>query len=112
MPCFDCCVALLNRWRFTQGFATFTAVAFSVLYTALTLTMLVKSDSQYAFADLFTLDGVKRALATDEVVLPAWVHYVALDLFTAKWQVSRVHSGLVGGMLNVLAVLGPDLFLY
>ena len=33
------------------------------------------------------LQGVQRSLATKEVVLPAWVHYVAFDLFTAKWQV-------------------------
>ena len=83
----DCCDAHYNRWRFTQGFATFTAVVFSVIYTALAFTMMVKTDSQFAFSDMFTLDGVKKALATDEVVLPAWLHYVAFDLFTAKWQV-------------------------
>jgi hypothetical protein len=87
-----------GRWKFTQGFATLTAVAFSALYTALFVTIFLQQDSTFQFQDFFTLDGVKRALSTDAVVLPAWVHYVAFDLFTAKWMVR--HPALHASMLS------------
>jgi len=80
-------LVLLPRWRFTQGFASLTAVAFCLMYTAIALTNLTKADNQFAFSDMFHLEGVKRVLASPEMALPAWLHYVAFDLFTAKWQV-------------------------
>jgi hypothetical protein len=79
---------ILPKWRFTQAFATFTAVAFSLLYTVLFATLFAQAHSDFKFNDFFTYEGVIKALSLPEVVLPAWVHYVAFDLFTAKWQVS------------------------
>lgn len=79
---------LLPRWKFSHSFATFTAVGFSILYTLLFGTLLAQPVGDFSFDKLFTYEGVKDALSSPEVVLPAWVHYVAFDLFTAKWMVS------------------------
>ena len=80
---------LLPRWKFTHSFAIFTAVGFSILYTLLFITMLLQPVGDFSFDKFFTYEGVKEALSSPEVVLPAWVHYVAFDLFTAKWLVSQ-----------------------
>lgn len=62
-------------------------MAFSLLYTLLFATLLAQEHSDFDFKSFFSYDGVVMALSLPEVVLPAWVHYVAFDLFTAKWQV-------------------------
>ncbi|CAL8470110.1 g9652 [Coccomyxa elongata] len=103
---------LLPRWKFSHSFATFTAVGFSILYTLLFGTLLAQPVGDFSFDKFFTYEGVKDALSSPEVVLPAWVHYVAFDLFTAKWMVqdsiprSIPHLLLVPCLLLTM-MLGP-----
>ena len=84
------------RWRFTQPIATGTALAFAALYTWLAVTQITTNNMRDL--DMTTLDGVSQMLSTKDVVLPAWVHYVVFDLFTAKWQVRLIcQSALFAG---------------
>ncbi|EIE25892.1 hypothetical protein COCSUDRAFT_60902 [Coccomyxa subellipsoidea C-169] len=75
--------------------------------------MLLQPVGDFSFDKFFTYEGVKEALSSPEVVLPAWVHYVAFDLFTAKWLVqdsianSVPHWLLVVPCLLVTMMLGP-----
>ncbi|CAL5218620.1 g320 [Coccomyxa viridis] len=73
---------------------------------------MLQSETTFDFTGFFTYEGVQRSLATKEVVLPAWVHYVAFDLFTAKWQVqdaaaNHVPHLLVIPCLFMTLLLGP-----
>ena len=47
------------------------------------------SDAAQTFADMGTLDGVKKLFANDDVILPAWVHYLAFDLIVGNHLVER-----------------------
>ena len=44
------------RWKVTQGFATITAVAFSLIYTLLFITIFLQQDSTFQFSDFFSLE--------------------------------------------------------
>ncbi|CAK0736520.1 hypothetical protein CVIRNUC_000759 [Coccomyxa viridis] len=100
------------RWRVTHWIVNLTAFGFCLLYTGLFATLLLQSETTFDFKEFFTYEGVQQSLATKEVVLPAWVHYVAFDLFTAKWQVqdataSQVPHLLVIPCLLLTLMLGP-----
>ncbi|KAK9845995.1 hypothetical protein WJX81_007984 [Elliptochloris bilobata] len=73
------------RWRYTQHFVTATALAFAAFYIATIIPQLTSGGLD--FGELFSYDGVVKAFSTKSVVLSAWLHYVALDLWTGNWEV-------------------------
>ncbi|GFR49590.1 hypothetical protein Agub_g11657, partial [Astrephomene gubernaculifera] len=113
-------LAVAPRWRYTQIISTATALLMSALYVALFVTMKVSppEGEQLDFNELFTFEGVARALSTRSIVLPAWTHYIAFDLWVGRWiaadAVSRgVPQLLVGPCLLATLLVGPTgLLLY
>jgi hypothetical protein len=73
------------RWRYTAPFVTATALGFAALYIATIVPQLASGGLD--FSDLFSYEGVVKAFATRSTVLPAWLHFVAFDLWTARWEV-------------------------
>ncbi|CAM9224318.1 unnamed protein product [Ascophyllum nodosum] len=76
------------------------------------------SDAAQTFADMGTLDGVKKLFANDDVILPAWVHYLAFDLIVGNHLVERnladpagLHQLLMFPVLLLTLMAGPMGFL-
>ncbi|PRW33664.1 serine threonine- kinase receptor R831 [Chlorella sorokiniana] len=80
-------LAVAPRWRYTIPIVTLTAAFYSLLYVGAMAGTIAGGDSAVDFADMFTFEGVARLLSERSAVLPAWVHYVAFDLWVARWEV-------------------------
>ncbi|KAI3430273.1 hypothetical protein D9Q98_004869 [Chlorella vulgaris] len=87
----NCCLPawlllmLAPRWRFTMPLVCITASIYAALYVALIAHTIMEGGSEKI--DMFSFDGVARLLSTRSAVLPAWVHYIVFDLWTARWEV-------------------------
>lgn len=80
-------LAVAPRWRHTIPIVTLTAAFYSLLYVGAMAGSISDTGSQVSVADMFTYEGVARLLSSRSAVLPAWVHYVAFDLWVARWEV-------------------------
>jgi hypothetical protein len=89
------------RWRYTAPFVTATALGFAALYIATIVPQLASGGLD--FSDLFSYEGVVKAFATRSTVLPAWLHFVAFDLWTARWEVRNSNTCAACPVVSVVA---------
>jgi len=78
-------LAVAPRWRVTHHVVTFAAGFYSLLYTLLLINAIQTTDAPDALEVMGSWEGVAKLLRTEVIVLPAWVHYIAFDLWTGRW---------------------------
>ena len=108
---------LLPRWRWTERVmrSPLVSVAPAALYTTLTFPRLGEIWPAVARP---TLNGVAVLLGSPAGATIAWVHFLAFDLFVARWMYldSRTRQGsawLLAPLLFLTLMLGPaGLLLY
>ncbi|KXZ53374.1 hypothetical protein GPECTOR_7g1270 [Gonium pectorale] len=101
-------LAVAPKWRHTKTVSAAAALLMSALYTALLVSFMVAPpDGEVLdFSDMFTLEGVGRALSKKTAVLPCWVHYAAFDLWVGRWMAA---DSVERGVPQLLLI--PCLFL-
>lgn len=72
--------ARVTRWLVQRATALF--VGLGVTYDALLVSGVVQSGELIDFRDP---DAVRAALATHDLFLAGWAHYIAFDLFVGRW---------------------------
>lgn len=105
-------LALFPRWKITNWIVMATALSMSAIYAALLVHLVQHSDSPPSFKDFETLAGLTEAFKAAGVLLPAWVHYLAQDLWVAKWVASdacnkRIPRLLMMPVLALTLLVGP-----
>jgi Domain of unknown function (DUF4281) len=56
-----------------------------------------------------TLDGVATLFSSQAVLLAAWIHFLAFDLWIGRWEVDQTMAGNPSALLKIITV--PCLFL-
>lgn len=78
---------LAPRWKGTKQIVTLTVAFFSLLYTGLFGTAIVRNG--FHFMDMGTLSGVRSLMSHKDVTLAGWVHYAAYDLLIAYFATNN-----------------------
>jgi hypothetical protein len=107
---------LLPRWRWTTRVvrSPFVSGAPAALYAALVLPRLGEI---WPAVSRPTLGGILTLLGSPAGATIAWVHFLAFDLFVARWiyldsQERRVSVWLMAPVLFLTLMLGPAGFLF
>ncbi len=103
---------LLPRWRYTAGFIASILLpgVLAIAYAALIVRAL--SSGSADLSGFSSLASVRKMFGDDEVMLAAWIHYLAFDLFVGGWEVRDarelgIHHLLVVPCLFFTFMLGP-----
>lgn len=105
----------LPRWRWTERVtrSPWIAAPAALLYTALVLPRLPEVLAAVANPDL---GGVSALLGSPTGATIGWVHFLAFDLFVARWayldsRARDVNPFVMAPVLLVILMLGPVGFL-
>jgi len=105
----------LPHWRWTRRII---GSPWIIAPAALLYALLVLPDFTTILGAVFspTLDGIQQLLATPSGATISWVHFLAFDLFVARWafmdgQKAGISSLLVSPTLFFILMLGPFGFL-
>ena len=75
------------RWKYTPTAVLSLCIFYSFLYMTLAMNSLLLSDTKIENVDFSSLDGVANMFRHRPVVLVGWTHYIAFDLFVARYVV-------------------------
>eukprot|EP01084_Bolivina_argentea_P289244 496641_1 len=82
---------LLIAWnaksKITQNVNTLTAIIYGCIYASIILPAMLYPPPDAPKVDFFTLKGVVNLFknSDEEGIFAAWIHYVIIDFWTAKW---------------------------
>eukprot|EP00752_Nemacystus_decipiens_P009873 g8808.t1 len=78
------------KWKWTTTITKVAVLISCVVYTYYFGNHILNSkDVLGMYADMGTLDGVAKLFSDSGVLLPAWVHYLALDLMAGHYLVQK-----------------------
>jgi Domain of unknown function (DUF4281) len=63
-----------------------------------------------ASGGFMSLEGVKRLLSSDPVILAGWIHYLALDLFCGTWITDQARDTAIPRPVHILLLLCTLMF--
>lgn len=101
------------RAKLTQAVVNLSTAAMCMLYMLLIYNVITNPSSEFSLSEMASWDGVAKLFKMPQTVLPAWVHYVAFDLWTARWialdGASRgIPRLLLAPILLATLMLGPS----
>lgn len=102
---------LAGRHRLGSAITAGLPVLLSILYTA--ILVIHRSEISGGFG---TLGGVQTLFSSPWVLLAGWVHYLAFDLFTGRWELQDalkrgIPVWIVAPSLVLTFLFGPAGFL-